>query len=162
MSRRKTLPPVGEPRQGELITLKGWRERKTPKERKQRPRFLDRPPEAKREDVFEYNPLCFTLPSLGARRGDAIAVYLTSDIETGDWLSVRYDGKTYISKLLAQTAQQVEVLGSDQPSAWLDRSEIEIVGRIVGVWHKDRYIETKEPLRAVHPVATLYQFKRRA
>jgi hypothetical protein len=72
--------------------------------KKRRPQFLDRPTGAKHGDVFEYNRMNFTLPWFDLRCEDVIAVYLTTDIETGDCITLRYDGETFTCKVLAQTA----------------------------------------------------------
>lgn len=155
---RGARSPQATPRQGELIILaerRAARERKSP---------ITRPPEGSQaSDWFIPRRMRHAVPALGVRVGDYFMTFETDDIEPGDFISftVKRTGRPIVARLLEANPSHMRV-AFVTGEWWYARRELLIDGRICALWRGDDYVEPVVRLRAVHPTATIYQFRKRA
>jgi hypothetical protein len=156
MSRRKTLPPVGEPRQGELIVM-AFRPEGASKV------YIDLPAGFTLRDMFGAVLLSYSWQRIGGRRGDYLITLQTDDVREGDYVEIK-DGDT---KLIGQYHFEDAVHYSIQTIDEALTFQVDvrpILGRVVGIWREkaNAYIHRDGIFRPLHETATIYQFKRRA
>lgn len=157
--KRKPSTPKAIPRSAQVINLSDHRKPKS--DRSTIKVYL--PKDSLPTDNFEGLTASRTVTEWRVREGDLFIIYATKDIEKGDVVCLRSETLTNgVIGILDFDECYYYMQTSAHHEGSIHRAKSQIFGRVVEVQRGGKVIQTTLNLRPLHPLARVYQFKRRA
>jgi len=155
--------PLGIPKNFNVVSLRKWKSANGGEPPELPPITFKTPEGARPNDEFATSRITQRIHK-ELRAGDILVIYETDDVKAGDLAAIEStEGHLfYVGILEMDECYYYLIPTPEYEEEKLHRATHRVVGRAIEILRNGRVVKTSLNLRPVHPVAKIYQFRKRA